>query len=35
VPARPIELKRRRSSATGGDPGAGQAPVPSGTERNP
>jgi bifunctional UDP-N-acetylglucosamine pyrophosphorylase / glucosamine-1-phosphate N-acetyltransferase len=35
VPARPIELKRRRSAAASADPGAGQAPVPSGTERNP
>ena len=35
VPARPIELKRRRPSAASADPGAGQAPVPSGTERNP
>jgi bifunctional UDP-N-acetylglucosamine pyrophosphorylase/glucosamine-1-phosphate N-acetyltransferase len=36
VPARPIELKRRRSSATGdAPPGTEHAPVPSGTERNP
>ncbi|HVM23959.1 MAG TPA: bifunctional UDP-N-acetylglucosamine diphosphorylase/glucosamine-1-phosphate N-acetyltransferase GlmU [Candidatus Limnocylindrales bacterium] len=39
MPARPIEMRRRRSSsgpATAGDaePRAGQAPVPSGTDRN-
>jgi bifunctional UDP-N-acetylglucosamine pyrophosphorylase/glucosamine-1-phosphate N-acetyltransferase len=35
MPARPIELRRRRPApAEAGDPGAGQAPVPSGTDRN-
>lgn len=31
IPARPIELRRRSKP----DPGAGQAPVPSGADRNP
>jgi bifunctional UDP-N-acetylglucosamine pyrophosphorylase/glucosamine-1-phosphate N-acetyltransferase len=36
MPARPIELRRRRKpTPEPGDPGAGQAPVPSGAERNP
>jgi bifunctional UDP-N-acetylglucosamine pyrophosphorylase/glucosamine-1-phosphate N-acetyltransferase len=36
MPARPIEMRRRRSEpADAGDPGAGQAPVPSGADRNP
>jgi bifunctional UDP-N-acetylglucosamine pyrophosphorylase/glucosamine-1-phosphate N-acetyltransferase len=37
VPARPIELKRRRSRppADAGDPAPPEAPVPSGTDRNP
>ena len=35
VPARPIELKRRRSSGTGDALGTEHAPVPSATERNP
>jgi bifunctional UDP-N-acetylglucosamine pyrophosphorylase/glucosamine-1-phosphate N-acetyltransferase len=36
MPARPIEMRRRRSSpADAGDPGAGEAPVPSGADRNP
>ena len=36
MPARPIELRRRRPEPAGaGDPGAGQAPVPSGADRNP
>jgi bifunctional UDP-N-acetylglucosamine pyrophosphorylase/glucosamine-1-phosphate N-acetyltransferase len=39
MPARPIELRRHRSSdsppADAGEPRAGQAPVPSGTDRNP
>ena len=35
MPARPIELRRRRSQpAEAGDPSAGQAPVPSGADRN-
>jgi hypothetical protein len=39
MPARPIEMRRRRSSsgpATAGEaePRAGQAPVPSWTDRN-
>jgi bifunctional UDP-N-acetylglucosamine pyrophosphorylase/glucosamine-1-phosphate N-acetyltransferase len=35
VPARPIELKRRsRSPAEPGDPSAGEAPVPTGADRN-
>jgi bifunctional UDP-N-acetylglucosamine pyrophosphorylase/glucosamine-1-phosphate N-acetyltransferase len=36
MPARPIEMRRRRPEPAGaGDPGAGQAPVPSGADRNP
>ena len=36
MPARPIEMRRRRSEPVdAGDPGAGQAPVPSGADRNP
>jgi bifunctional UDP-N-acetylglucosamine pyrophosphorylase/glucosamine-1-phosphate N-acetyltransferase len=37
VPARPIELRRRSSSppADAGDPAPGEAPVPSGADRNP
>jgi bifunctional UDP-N-acetylglucosamine pyrophosphorylase / glucosamine-1-phosphate N-acetyltransferase len=36
VPARPIELKRRsRPPADAGDASAGEAPVPSGADRNP
>ena len=36
MPARPIELRRRRPEPVeAGDPGAGQAPVPSGADRNP
>ncbi|MGH2445994.1 MAG: bifunctional UDP-N-acetylglucosamine diphosphorylase/glucosamine-1-phosphate N-acetyltransferase GlmU [Candidatus Limnocylindria bacterium] len=37
VPARAIELKRRRSKppADAGTPSAGEAPVPSGADRNP
>ena len=36
MPARPIEMRRsRREPAEAGDPGAGQAPVPSGADRNP
>jgi bifunctional UDP-N-acetylglucosamine pyrophosphorylase/glucosamine-1-phosphate N-acetyltransferase len=36
MPARPIEMRRRRSEpAEAGDPGAGQAPVPTGADRNP
>jgi hypothetical protein len=36
VPARPIELKRRsKPPAEAGNPGAGEAPVPSGADRNP
>jgi bifunctional UDP-N-acetylglucosamine pyrophosphorylase/glucosamine-1-phosphate N-acetyltransferase len=37
VPARPIELKRRRSRppADAGDPAPPEAPVPSGADRNP
>jgi bifunctional UDP-N-acetylglucosamine pyrophosphorylase/glucosamine-1-phosphate N-acetyltransferase len=36
MPARPIELRRRRAEpAEAGEPGAGQAPVPSGADRNP
>jgi bifunctional UDP-N-acetylglucosamine pyrophosphorylase/glucosamine-1-phosphate N-acetyltransferase len=36
MPARPIELRRRpRPADKGHDPGAGQAPVPSGADRNP
>ena len=35
VPARPIELKRRaKPPAEAGGPGAGEAPVPSGADRN-
>jgi bifunctional UDP-N-acetylglucosamine pyrophosphorylase / glucosamine-1-phosphate N-acetyltransferase len=35
VPARPIELKRRaKPPADAGNPGAGEAPVPSGADRN-
>jgi len=37
VPARPIELRRRDRprSPAGEDPGAGEAPVPTGTDRKP
>jgi acetyltransferase-like isoleucine patch superfamily enzyme len=36
MPARPIGLRRRpRPTDEGHDPGAGQAPVPSGADRNP
>jgi len=36
MPARPIEMHRRRSQpAEAGEPGAGQAPVPTGADRNP
>ena len=36
VPARPIELKRRRTKpADAGDPAPPKAPVPSGADRNP
>jgi len=36
VPARPIELKRRHHPpAEAGDHGAGEAPVPTGADRNP
>ena len=36
MPARPIELRRRRTEpAEAGEPGAGQAPVPTGADRNP
>jgi bifunctional UDP-N-acetylglucosamine pyrophosphorylase / glucosamine-1-phosphate N-acetyltransferase len=36
VPARPIELKRRRPApAEPGEPSAGEAPVPTGADRNP
>jgi bifunctional UDP-N-acetylglucosamine pyrophosphorylase / glucosamine-1-phosphate N-acetyltransferase len=36
MPARPIEMRRRRTPPPdAGDPGAGQAPVPSGADRNP
>ncbi len=36
MPARPIELRRRRTEpADASEPGAGQAPVPSGADRNP
>jgi bifunctional UDP-N-acetylglucosamine pyrophosphorylase/glucosamine-1-phosphate N-acetyltransferase len=36
VPARPIELKRRSSPSAGADdPTSGEAPVPSGADRNP
>jgi bifunctional UDP-N-acetylglucosamine pyrophosphorylase/glucosamine-1-phosphate N-acetyltransferase len=36
MPARPIEMRRRRSEpADAGDPDAGQAPVPTGADRNP
>ena len=36
MPARPIEMRRRRPEPAGaGDPGVGQAPVPSGADRNP
>ncbi|HEX2843667.1 MAG TPA: DapH/DapD/GlmU-related protein, partial [Candidatus Limnocylindria bacterium] len=35
MPARPIELRRRRSQpAEAGDPSAGEAPVPTGADRN-
>lgn len=35
MPARPIELRRHRSTpAEAGDPGAGEAPVPSGADPN-
>ena len=35
MPARPIELRRRRSKpAEAGDPSAGEAPVPTGADRN-
>jgi len=36
IPARPIELRRGAKPAAGaGSPGAGEAPVPSGADRNP
>lgn len=36
MPARPIEMRRTRSAPADADePGAGQAPVPSGADRNP
>ena len=35
VPARPIDLKRHSPPDDSGDPGAGEAPVPSGADRNP
>ena len=36
MPARPIEMRRKRTlPAEAGDPGAGQAPVPTGADRNP
>ena len=36
VPARPIELKRRNASPVEpGEPSAGEAPVPTGADRNP
>jgi bifunctional UDP-N-acetylglucosamine pyrophosphorylase/glucosamine-1-phosphate N-acetyltransferase len=36
MPARPIEMRRSRSApAEAGEPSAGQAPVPTGADRNP
>ena len=35
VPARPIDAKRHTPPADPGNPGAGEAPVPSGADRNP
>ncbi len=35
VPARPIDVKRHAPPADTGNPGAGEAPVPSGADRNP
>jgi bifunctional UDP-N-acetylglucosamine pyrophosphorylase/glucosamine-1-phosphate N-acetyltransferase len=35
VPARPIDVKRHAPPADPGNPGAGEAPVPSGADRNP
>jgi serine acetyltransferase len=36
VPARPIELRRRRHAPPDpGDPASPEAPVPSGADRNP
>jgi acetyltransferase-like isoleucine patch superfamily enzyme len=36
VPARPIEMKRRsQSPVEPGEPSAGEAPVPTGADRNP
>jgi bifunctional UDP-N-acetylglucosamine pyrophosphorylase/glucosamine-1-phosphate N-acetyltransferase len=36
MPARPIDMRRRRAApAEVGEPGAGEAPVPTGADRNP
>ncbi len=35
VPARPIKLRRSEPDPAGGEPSAGEAPVPTGADRNP
>jgi bifunctional UDP-N-acetylglucosamine pyrophosphorylase/glucosamine-1-phosphate N-acetyltransferase len=35
VPARPIKLRRREPDPAGDEPSAGEAPVPTGADRNP